>query len=69
MNERRHNEGRAKGREERERMSDVLSQPAKHFPQLITGKSEVIVISHDFTSSQIIKHCCPLTPFFRGQPA
>lgn len=60
--------------EKRERMSDVLIkfllfQPAKHFPQLITGKSEVIIISRDFTSSQIIKQCCPLTPFCRGQPA
>lgn len=41
-----------------ERMSDVLikfllSQPAKHFPQLITDKSEVIIIIHDITST----HC------------
>ncbi len=58
MNERRHNERGGNGKKERESMSDVLiklllSQPAKHSPQPITGKSEVIIISHDITST----HC------------
>lgn len=50
---------RGEGTERRkERMTDVLikfllCQPAKHFPQLITDKSEVIVISYDI---RLVKH-------------
>lgn len=36
----------------------LLSQPAKHFPQLITDKSRLIIISHDITLLNI----CSLTP-------
>lgn len=55
MNERRHNKRRGNGGK-RERMSDVLikfllSQPAKHYPQLVTDESEVISFSHDITST------------------
>ena len=60
-----------------ERMSDglitfLLSQPAKHFPQLITDTSEVIIIIHDITLLNICSlthNMAPDTWCHWGEPA